>query len=133
MLRAIDEIRPTWVVGENVAGLLSMVHPSEKAKMESSQNLFGESYEIYEQREQYILYEIITALEERGYSVQPFIIPAVSVGAPHRRDRIWIVAYANDARVEGARREGQDEANVSNVVADTYRIGQCRRLSLIHI
>ncbi len=129
MLRAIDEIRPTWVVGENVAGLLSMVHPSEKAKMESSQNLFGESYEIYEQREQYVLYEIITALEERGYSVQPFIIPAVSVGAPHRRDRIWIVAYSNDARVEGARRKGKDETNVSNVVTNSDSIGQCRRRS----
>lgn len=119
MLRAIDEIRPTWVVGENVAGLLSMVHPSEKAKMESSQNLFGESYEVYEQRERYILYEIITALEERGYSVQSFIIPAVSVGAPHRRDRVWIVAYSNDTRVESTRREGQNEANVSNVVTNS--------------
>lgn len=129
MLRAIEEIRPTWIVGENVAGLLSMVHPSEKAKMESSQNLFGESYEVYEQREHYILYEIITALEERGYSVQSFIIPAVSVGAPHRRDRIWIVAYANDSRAEGARREGKNEANVSNVVADSHCVGQCRRRS----
>lgn len=129
MLRAIEEIRPTWVVGENVAGLLSMVHPSEKVKMASRQNLFGESYEVYEQREQYILCEIITALEEREYSVQSFIIPAVSVGAPHRRDRIWIVAYANDARAEGARRKGENEANVSNVVTDTYRIGQCRRRS----
>lgn len=126
MLRAIEEIRPTWVVGENVAGLLSMVHPSEKVKMESSQNLFGESYEVYEQREQYILYEIITALEERGYSVQPFIIPAIAVGALHRRDRIWIVAYANDARVEGTRREGKDDTDVSNVVTNSDSIGQQR-------
>ncbi|WP_308005923.1 DNA cytosine methyltransferase [uncultured Porphyromonas sp.] len=119
MLRAIDEVRPTWIVGENVAGLLSMVHPSEKTKMESSQNLFGESYEVYEQRDQYILFEIIEALESRGYSVQSFIIPAVSVGAPHRRDRIWIVAYSNDTRVESTRREGQNEANVSNVVTNS--------------
>lgn len=126
MLRAIEEIRPTWIVGENVAGLLSMVHPSEKATMESGQNLFGESYEVYEQREQYILYEIITALEERGYSVQSFIIPAVSVGAPHRRDRIWIVAYANDARAESTRRAGQDEANVSTVATHSDSIGQQR-------
>ena len=126
MLRAIDEIRPTWVVGENVAGLLSMVHPSEKAKMESSQNLFGESYEVYEKREQYILYEIITALESRGYSVQSFIIPAIAVWAPHRRDRVWIVAYANDARVEGTRRKGKDETNVSNLVTNSDSIGQQR-------
>ncbi len=68
MLRVIQEIRPTWVVGENVAGIVSMA-----------------------------LDTVLSDLEGIGYTCQAFIIPACAVGAPHRRDRCAIVACnAND-------------------------------------
>lgn len=69
MLRVIREVQPTWVVGENVAGILSM-----------------DGGVVFE--------EICTSLEDEGYAVQSFVIPAISQGAPHRRDRVWIVGYS---------------------------------------
>lgn len=71
MFRVIREFKPRWVVGENVAGLLTI-----------EQGL------VFEQA--------CSDLEKEGYEVQPFIIPAVAVNAPHRRDRAWIVANRND-------------------------------------
>ena len=67
MLRAIREIQPRWVVGENVFGLVNW-----------SDGL--------------VFHEVQTDLEAEGYEVQPFVLPAVSVNAPHRRDRVWFVA-----------------------------------------
>ena len=72
MLRVISEVRPTWVIGENVAGIVNMA-----------------------------LDQVCSDLEGEGYEVQPFIIPACAVNAPHRRDRVWIVAHA---QVNGDRR-----------------------------
>lgn len=67
MFRVIKETRPTWIVGENVAALTR----------------FQE-------------FEAVCAdLEAEGYEVQPFVIPACAVGANHRRDRVWIVAYSD--------------------------------------
>jgi DNA (cytosine-5)-methyltransferase 1 len=67
MLRAISEIKPTYVVGENVRGLT---------------NWNGGM--VFE--------EVCVDLESQGYTVQPILLPACSVGAPHRRDRVWFVA-----------------------------------------
>lgn len=95
MLRAIDEIRPAWVVGENVAGLGTMVEEGVLSHLDSQADLFGEGDEIhgYEYRQPFTLQRICRDLENLGYSVQPFVIPAASVGAPHRRDRYFIIAY----------------------------------------
>jgi DNA (cytosine-5)-methyltransferase 1 len=71
MLRAIREIKPSWVVGENVLGLV---------------NWNGGL--VFE--------EVQSDLEAEGYEVQPYILPAAGVGAPHRRDRVWFVAYSDD-------------------------------------
>lgn len=68
MLRAIHEIRPRWVVGENVRGIISW----QKGL-------------VFEQMH--------TDLEAEGYEVQAFVLPACGVGAPHQRYRTWIVAY----------------------------------------
>lgn len=65
MRRVIDETRPDWVVGENVAGHVSMG-----------------------------LDEVLADLESLGYTALPFVIPAASVGARHVRDRCWVVAHA---------------------------------------
>ncbi len=63
MLRVIQEIRPAWVVGENVAGIVSMA-----------------------------LDTVLSDLESIGYTCQAFVIPACAVDAPHRRDRVAIVS-----------------------------------------
>lgn len=94
MLRAIRQIQPAWVVGENVAGLLSMVQPSEDVKVGRTDALFEENY-IYRTEQQFTIDAICEDFERAGYSVQPFVIPACAVGAPHRRDRVWIVARLN--------------------------------------
>ncbi len=66
MFRIIQEVRPTWVLGENVIGI---------ENMELDQVLFD--------------------LESKGYETQSFNIPACAVDANHRRERIWIVANSN--------------------------------------
>ena len=71
MFRVIREFKPRWVIGENVAGLLSI-----------EQGL------VFEQ--------VCLDLEGEGYEVQAFVIPAVAVNAPHRRDRVWIVAHSKN-------------------------------------
>lgn len=91
MLRAIREIQPSWVVGENVTGLLSMVQSGEEAKMGRTDDIFEKNI-IYRKEQRFTLDEICEGLEREGYAVQPFVVPACAVGAPHRRDRIWIVA-----------------------------------------
>jgi len=70
MLRAIQEIQPTYVVGENVRGIT---------------NWNGGL--VFE--------EVCADLENEGYEVIPFILPACAVGAPHRRDRVWFIAHSN--------------------------------------
>ena len=91
MLRAIREIQPSWIVGENVAGILSMVQPGTEAEVGCGSTLFGESH-LYRTEQQYALWTVCQDLERERYSVQPFVIPACAIGAPHRRDRVWIVA-----------------------------------------
>ena len=75
MLRAISEIQPTYVVGENVLGLV---------------NWNGGL----------VFHEVQADLEAKGYEVFPFILPACAVGAQHRRDRVWFVAYSGSARLQ---------------------------------
>lgn len=86
MLRAIREIQPTWVVGENVLGLV---------------NWNGGL--VFE--------EVRADLEAEGYEVQPFILPAASVNAPHRRDRVWFVAHAIGERNPSPRKSGKTQSN----------------------
>jgi DNA (cytosine-5)-methyltransferase 1 len=81
MLRAIREIQPRWVVGENVFGIVNW-----------SGGL--------------VFHEVQTDLEAEGYEVWPYVLPACAVNAPHRRDRIWFVAYSNSNRKMVQRRDG---------------------------
>ena len=91
VVRAVHEIRPAWVVGENVAGILTMVQPGEEVEVGSGSALFDENH-LYRTEQQYVIETVCQDLEREGYSVQPFVIPACAVGAPHRRDRVWVVA-----------------------------------------
>lgn len=97
MLRAVQQIRPTWVIAENVAGLTGMVFPPQVTHLESEAT--HESEEIHRTLEAAgILDRICEDLEEEGYQVVPIIIPACSVSAPHRRDRVFVLAYAYQKR-----------------------------------
>ena len=69
MLRAIREIQPRWVVGENVFGLVNW-----------SGGL--------------VFHEVQADLEAAGYEVWPYVLPACAKNAPHRRDRVWFVAHS---------------------------------------
>ena len=99
VVRAIREIRPAWVVGENVAGILTMVQPGDEVTVGSEAAMFGEAdRERVLLRQEYVIETICRDLEREGYSVQPFVIPACAVGAPHRRDRVWIAANRDSYR-----------------------------------
>ncbi len=69
MLRAIREIQPSWIVGENVRGLTNWVGGL-------------------------VFDEVQSEMEAEGYEVLPFLLPACAVNAPHRRDRIWFIAHS---------------------------------------
>jgi DNA (cytosine-5)-methyltransferase 1 len=98
MLRAIREIQPSWVVGENVRGLTNW----------NGGLVFD---------------EVQTELEAEGYEVLPFLLPACAVNAPHRRDRIWFVAFntksSRSAKV-GKVCEGKDNES----------IGVCKKMDI---
>ncbi|MFW5600752.1 MAG: DNA cytosine methyltransferase [Prevotella sp.] len=113
MYRAIDEIQPTWVVAENVAGILTMVEQGKVSEVASQATLFGEGDTLhrYQLRETFTLERICTDLESHGYAVQPVLIPACAVGAPHRRDRVFIVArrIASDTNDRADRRTARED------------------------
>jgi DNA (cytosine-5)-methyltransferase 1 len=89
MLRAIREVSPRFVVGENVRGLT---------------NWNGGL--VFE--------EVCSELESYGYQVAPVIIPACAVNAPHRRERIWFVAYNDSKRQPGHEQQTRDRINSEN-------------------
>jgi DNA (cytosine-5)-methyltransferase 1 len=86
MLRAIREISPRFVVGENVRGLTNW-----NAGM------------VFE--------EVCAELESYGYQVAPVIIPACAVNAPHKRERIWFVAYSESVRRDGGGSQHRKDIN----------------------
>jgi DNA (cytosine-5)-methyltransferase 1 len=83
MLRAVQEIKPKFVIGENVYGIVNI-----------------DEGMVFEQ--------VCLDLENQGYEVQPFVIPACAKDAPHRRDRVWFVAYGKDVRCDYAKKTGRE-------------------------
>lgn len=73
MFEIIRNVKPDWVIAENVRGLVTW-------------------------NDGMVLEQVCADMESEGYEVQPLIIPAVAVGAPHRRDRVWIIANRNSGR-----------------------------------
>ena len=128
MCRVIDELRPTWVVGENVAGLLSMAETVGRPHMEShtfSRLADDDHYEaVYTQQERMLLGGILQDLEAVGYAVQPFVIPACAVGAPHRRDRLFIVGYAKHDGLSAAKVTGSTAPTGNNQPERAYPSGE---------
>jgi DNA (cytosine-5)-methyltransferase 1 len=96
MLRAIREIQPRWVVGENVLGLVNW-----------SGGL--------------VFHEVQADLEAAGYEVWPYVLPAVSVNAPHRRDRVWFVAYASGNGYDAESGQANNTIGQNNKQSRTQR------------
>ena len=123
VVRVIHETQPAWVVGENVAGILTMVQPGEEVEVGSGASLFGEDYrKRVLLRQEYVIETVCRDLEREGYEVQPFVIPACAVGAPHRRDRVWIVARRitpdpSDTRSESLQCGREDGVHTAGVTA----------------
>lgn len=122
VLRAISQVRPTWFIGENVAGITSMVLPGNEIEVGSWQDIEGESYQETEMREQFIVDRICEDLEKIGYSVQPVVIPACAVGAPHRRDRIWFIAHCSDTRIEKMQQNGENRVLSASSSSDANSV-----------
>ena len=84
MFRVIKAFSPRWVIAENVRGLINIEN--------------GMAFE-----------QVCLDLESIGYTVQAFVIPACAVNAPHRRDRVWIVAHSKRTGTGSECREVADE------------------------
>src|SRR3990172_4458945 len=107
MLRTISIVRRyskrrTWILAENVSGLLTQSHGM-----------------VFEQ--------VCSQVENEGYTVQPFIIPACAVNVPHRRDRIWFVAYAiserERRRAEFGTEHTEQDGEKKGITSDTNNSG----------
>jgi DNA (cytosine-5)-methyltransferase 1 len=93
MLRAIREISPTYIVGENVYGLVNW-------------------------NVGLVFNEVQTDLEAQGYEVIPVILPACGVNAPHRRDRVWFIAYAGSQQFQ----KRTPERNIQDTAKEKTRM-----------
>jgi len=83
MLRVISEIKPRFIVGENVFGIVSIS-----------------------------LDQVLSDLEALGYTTETFIVPACAVNAPHRRDRVWIIGYTEHTGLNGSKNgEGSNQGS----------------------
>jgi DNA (cytosine-5)-methyltransferase 1 len=96
ILQIVAQKRPTWCVFENVYGHISLG-----------------------------LDQVLFDLEAESYAARAFIVPACSVDAPHRRDRVWIVAYTDNAGSQGRLPRRQSEEREGE-------LGHARRSSPIH-
>ncbi|QMV49832.1 MAG: DNA cytosine methyltransferase [Cryophage ML09] len=105
MLRVIHEVRPNYVVAENVSGILTI-----------SDGLVFEG--------------VCADLESEGYEVQPVIIPASGVGAYHQRARVWFVANANSNGRFWGRTDSDGEnsypSHRTGIQCETSRSGKLR-------
>jgi DNA (cytosine-5)-methyltransferase 1 len=90
MLRTIREVQPSWVVGENVPGIINW-----------SRGL--------------VFHEVQTELEAEGYEVFPVILPACGINAPHKRERTWFMAYSSGSRGAGVSTDEADRLYRDNI------------------
>lgn len=86
MLRVVEELRPAWFLGENVAGIINVA-----------------------------LDQVLSDLEGAGYQAQALVIPACAVDAPHRRDRVWILGYARQHRQPGGTVDDEASGRAADV------------------
>ncbi|WP_455659061.1 DNA cytosine methyltransferase [Phocaeicola faecalis] len=74
-----------------------MVQPGCEITVESQASLFEATDKETLLEQEYVIETVCSDLEREGYSVQPILIPACGIGAPHRRDRVWFIAYSESS------------------------------------
>ena len=97
MLRTIKEVKPTWVVGENVLGIVN----------------WGGGL---------VFQEVQTDLENQGYEVQAYILPACGKNAPHKRERTWFIAHSISIGGNKINRFTNGESNVINKISEARNV-----------
>lgn len=102
MLRIIREVKPTYVVGENVTGIIGMA-----------------------------LDTVLLDLENEGYATETYIIPACAKNAWHRRDRVWIIAYADNGGNSRASRQDEGESGKEQLQKRNEMGKPCKSSSLL--
>ncbi len=120
----IEATQPDWIVLENVPGILNMVFPDSEIGVAKQASLFQNDDEE-------ICYcdtisgQIESDIRQAGYETAWLVIPACAVNAPHRRDRVWIVAHAkgtgNGQNDRGLRQgiRGTDRGQVATIANAT--------------
>lgn len=115
-LRIIDEVRPDWIIAENVPGLLSLCFAPDGIQMVDQKESTWVENSVFE--------SICEDLEKIGYSVQTFIVPACAVGALHNRERLWIVANSNSngfVAPEVERVNGSDDGRCPERTQESFK------------
>ena len=97
MLEVISGVKPRWVIAENVPGIIGME-----------------------------LDTVLSDLEAEGYTTETFIIPAVSLNAPHRRDRVWIVANSNIGLLENEKIQSYKSQEVHRGTSEQINFNNTR-------
>jgi DNA (cytosine-5)-methyltransferase 1 len=102
MLRIITECKPRWIIGENVAGSVDMA-----------------------------IEDVCIDLGMQGYECWPVVFPAHALGAYHRRDRVWIIAYSHGGLLQGAlskhRKDDGEDSRTSDTVRSFFTEPQFKR------
>ena len=96
MFRLIKELKPRWVIGENVRNIISI-------------------------QDGMVFENVCTDLEGEGYEVRAFNIPAAGIGAPHKRERIWIVANSRRTLRERSKFQGENANESKQENANQYQ------------
>jgi DNA (cytosine-5)-methyltransferase 1 len=107
MFRIIKAFKPRFVIGENVRGIVNI-------------------------QDGVVFETVCTNLEDEGYEVQPFLIPAASVGAPHRRERVWFIASLVNTEHDGlstSKIEGSSAASSDNNEKGQNETSESKRTS----
>lgn len=99
MLRAIQQIKPRWIVGENVSGIINW-------------------------NDGLVFDEVQTQLEAEGYEVQAYVLPAVSVNAPHRRDRVWFIAHSDNSGYSSGRSQVEEKDGIQEIGREAMGCGE---------
>jgi DNA (cytosine-5)-methyltransferase 1 len=96
MFRLIREVKPEFVIGENVQGIINI-------------------------QDGMVLRQVQDDLESEGFEVQCFLIPASGIGAWHQRNRVWIVAHSEQngycrekSRIDGEKKKDEDQNGKNN-------------------
>jgi DNA (cytosine-5)-methyltransferase 1 len=97
VLRIVREAHPTWCIFENVGGLLAL-----------------EGGLVFE--------DLLSQVEAEGYEVQPLIIPACGVNAPHKRERVWIIAYRDGNNSKSWRPQPAGQQRAAGIADGGYDV-----------